>query len=113
MVLHSDEDDKTVAWCLYAVLVDTKERPHAKGIDLLLNQALCRLRQRALYLTDAYCREARIDDALSDEEFREEVALPGASASIRAFIAAFAKEWAEDLCRFDTKPGAVKRLGNS
>lgn len=109
MVLHADEDYETVAWCLDTIFEDAKKRRKPKGCYLLLNEPLGRLGKCPLDLTDADGCGAWVKDAFLYECFGEEVGLPAAPASVRAFVASWRKEWLEDTGSSDAELLALRR----
>ena len=89
MVLHALEDDHAVALLgLDDRLLDLEVSTSVHLLDLGLEQALDRLRQRLLDLAHADAAPLLVHDVGLDHQLGKHVRLAGASATPCAFVAA-------------------------
>lgn len=86
MVLHTVEDDKPLAGRLDQVFLNVELLAKPELFDLGFNQALTRLRQRLLDLTNANCPSTGEPNAFLNQHFAKEVRLAAASPTKRALV---------------------------
>lgn len=98
--LKSPEDDEAIAGRFNLVVEYPESMAEAERSDLVLDQPLARLRQRALRLADADGERAALGLAGFDKQLREEVRFARAAASENALVPAGLQQRLKDFrCR--------------
>lgn len=100
-MMHAAEDDETVTRRLDLVVERLETVAEAERGDLAFDQALGRLRQRALRLADADRERAGLGLASLDQEFAEEMRLARTSSSKCRLVSCGLKQRLKDpRCRY-------------
>ena len=86
MVLHTLKDDEGAVLADDLCLLNVEQVPNAKRFNLFLEQLFNRLVKGLLHFAHAH-RMGALHDASLDQQFREEVRLTRATATMSAFVA--------------------------